>query len=347
MKDGYRQILTAKAAHRRQVFGEATEDWPTSAHFIEKDFVVCAALNVLLGDDAEEAGKLVFKGGTSLSKAHNLIRRFSEDIDLVIVRSELGFTGDRDPFADGSELAGKARKRLIDELQHEAGKHIQTKVKPMLEAAFAPFGAKIETDEASLGQTLLLTYPSAFDQGDAYVDPIVKVEAGARSATLPSHLATIRPYVASVVDDVDLAADNVQTVDAQRTFLDKLLILHGRHCKYRDKGEIHRNANRESRHYYDLAMMADEVGPAALANHDLMQDVIRHSSLAFASGWMRMDQAAIGELLIEPPEGMREAIRTDYGAMAGMIMGDAPDFDWVLDRIRTIAESYRVGRAKA
>lgn len=50
---------------------------------IEKDYFVTEALRVIAEIAAE---KVIFKGGTSLSKGWNLIRRFSEDIDLFSIR---------------------------------------------------------------------------------------------------------------------------------------------------------------------------------------------------------------------------------------------------------------------
>ena len=73
---------------------------------VEKDFWVCWTPRELfrlpgIGDH------LTFKGGTSLSKAWKLIRRFSEDIDLVVDRDFLGFGGEADPEAAPSK--GKRR----------------------------------------------------------------------------------------------------------------------------------------------------------------------------------------------------------------------------------------------
>lgn len=340
MKQAFREILRAKPVDRRQVYAEATDAWPTSAHFIEKDFIVCAALNVLFDEVLDAATKLVFKGGTSLSKAHNLIQRFSEDIDLVVVREELGFAGDRDPLNPDARISGKQRERLKEELRQEAASFIAQTLKPLLEGAFGPFGAHIAVDEED-SQTLLIAYDSALDDHLGYVDPVVRIEGGARSATLPAHPAKIVPYAAKALDGLDLAVDGVQTIDAERTFLDKLLILHGRHCYFRDRGQVYRDAKRESRHYYDLAMMADIVGPRALADPQLLEDVIRHTSLAFRSSWMRLDEAADGRLHVRPPEGVVAALRRDYEAMSGMIMGEAPAFDWVLSRIGEIAELHR------
>jgi hypothetical protein len=40
---------------------------------------------------------LTFKSGTSLSKAWKLIQRFSEDIDIIVDKEELGFGGTASP----------------------------------------------------------------------------------------------------------------------------------------------------------------------------------------------------------------------------------------------------------
>jgi predicted nucleotidyltransferase component of viral defense system len=54
--------------------------------YIEKDYWVTLVLNKIFHSDM--ADQIVFKGGTCLSKCHQMIQRFSEDIDLVIFRNE-------------------------------------------------------------------------------------------------------------------------------------------------------------------------------------------------------------------------------------------------------------------
>lgn len=51
-----------------------------SQAIIEKDYFVTLFLNSLV----KKVPNLVFKGGTSLSKCHKIINRFSEDIDLTL-----------------------------------------------------------------------------------------------------------------------------------------------------------------------------------------------------------------------------------------------------------------------
>ena len=66
-----------------------------SAVIVEKDFWVCWTLQRIFSN--QRLPGPLFKGGTSLSKVYNVIERFSEDVDIVLDRHALGFTGDQDP----------------------------------------------------------------------------------------------------------------------------------------------------------------------------------------------------------------------------------------------------------
>lgn len=116
------------SAEREVYFRQASAACGLPPHVIEKDFWVCWTLRRLFA--LESAGRdLVFKGGTSLSKAYGLIRRFSEDIDLSIDRSSLGFGGASDPAI----LTGKPFKRADEALGHAARSRILTAILPELE----------------------------------------------------------------------------------------------------------------------------------------------------------------------------------------------------------------------
>jgi hypothetical protein len=73
---------------------QTTESMGLSSEMVvEKDFWVVWLLDVLFSL-SDELGPFTFKGGTSLSKGFNLIRRFSEDVDISIQRDRLGFPDD-------------------------------------------------------------------------------------------------------------------------------------------------------------------------------------------------------------------------------------------------------------
>jgi predicted nucleotidyltransferase component of viral defense system len=86
-----------KSEEDKQAYFELASDRKgLSEKIIEKDFWVCWTLKKLFA--LPEIGEyLIFKGGTSLSKAYKIIERFSEDIDISIDKSYFGMTGERDP----------------------------------------------------------------------------------------------------------------------------------------------------------------------------------------------------------------------------------------------------------
>jgi hypothetical protein len=78
MPDTYFQLSTKNQASAIDAASDASGRAP---HLLEKDIWVVWALSTLF--QSELGGHLVFKGGTALSKAHKVITRFSEDVDLT------------------------------------------------------------------------------------------------------------------------------------------------------------------------------------------------------------------------------------------------------------------------
>jgi hypothetical protein len=84
MSDGFKTFITAPERDRLDIFLAASRRLGAALQNVEKDFWVCWTLNVLYHRLPSGSPRLLFKGGTSLSKAHGLIRRFSEDIDITV-----------------------------------------------------------------------------------------------------------------------------------------------------------------------------------------------------------------------------------------------------------------------
>ena len=92
MKTALNEWLKLTDANKRNIFAETAQQKALPVSSIEKDWWVVHTLSAVFS--TEYADKLVFKGGTSLSKGWNLIERFSEDVDLALDREFLGFAGD-------------------------------------------------------------------------------------------------------------------------------------------------------------------------------------------------------------------------------------------------------------
>jgi predicted nucleotidyltransferase component of viral defense system len=89
MNAAYDTIISADDEARAGLFTATGQRIGTTPQNVEKDFWVCWTLDALF-NGLPEGPRLLFKGGTSLSKGFGLIRRFSEDIDVTVFRDDLG-----------------------------------------------------------------------------------------------------------------------------------------------------------------------------------------------------------------------------------------------------------------
>ena len=251
MSDSFERLLSLPDQIRKDVFERTADRLDAEPGNIEKDFWVCFVLDVLYNRLPEEHLPLLFKGGTALSKAFSLINRFSEDIDIVVDRNGLGFGTDQDPFSSG--LSGKERGRRFEKLKGACGAYVCGKLASSL-TTFLGEWCNILPDEYD-EQTLLIKYPTFYpNEGSGYVLPYVKLEGGARSAVAPSTIASATPYISEeFLEGWSFKVENLHVIEPTRTYLDKLLILHGAHCRYRDEKRLPPEGHRISRHYYDAA----------------------------------------------------------------------------------------------
>ena len=330
-------FLTLSEQDRRDVFEAAANRLDTLPSYVEKDYWVCVVLDALYNRLPDGHPKRLFKGGTSLSKAFGLIERFSEDIDLVVYRDGLGFEGERDPTVAGN-LSNKKRAALFKELKAACSGYICGDLQTALTRRIDQIadGCQVGPDKDDVdGQTLFIEYPTLYPSSEVvYVAPRVRIEAGARSALDPSLICTITPYIADELPDWSFDVGGIKVIAPERTYWEKLLLLHGVHCGYRDAQRLPADKDRISRHYYDVAMItATDRGRSALSNIDLLDAVRSHNLIAFRQAWKRFQEAVPGSVRLVPQAEMRTVIERDYRAMQGMILGDVPDFGWVMEQL--------------
>jgi predicted nucleotidyltransferase component of viral defense system len=85
----YAALIAASPGDRLDAFLTTANRLGAPVANIEKDFWVCWTLDALCHQLPNGQPRLLFKGGTSLSKAYGLIERFSEDIDVTVFRDDL------------------------------------------------------------------------------------------------------------------------------------------------------------------------------------------------------------------------------------------------------------------
>jgi hypothetical protein len=151
--------------------------------------------------------------------------------------------------------------------------------------------------------------------------------------------ATIRPYVSDDVPDIDLTVADVTTIQPTRTFWDKVVIVHGLRAWFEKRGELRQEGQRISRHYYDLhVVFHGDNGAQALADLTLGAECVRHAQMFFNRPDFNLGAATPGSFGLTPVGKMMDALRRDYDAMAGMIIGPVPRFEDVIASITAIEE---------
>jgi hypothetical protein len=323
---------------RGALFIETAAKKNISPEIVEKDFWVCWIL--LQISRLTGLPKLIFKGGTSLSKAFGIIKRFSEDIDLVINRHELGFNDDTDP---ANQQATNLRNRTIDKLKATCfgviEKEFLPKLRTQMASVIAADGWSLAIDvDAPEADTIDFQYPKGLPnpQVNSYIRRAVRLELGCRGDQIPCEEATVTPYAAELNPTLfSIPQAPVSAISPERTFWEKATILHREHYRAEAGKEL---TERVFRHYHDLVVISEhERGASALTTHSyLLDEVVAHKQHFFREGAARYELAKKNTLKLAPGKGLEEKLRVDYDKMKEMYFGGEPDFDVVMGAIREL-----------
>ncbi len=344
------EILRSSADEQRALFSAAAAELETRAENVEKDLYVCWMLDFLFNRRPADPVRLYFKGGTSLSKAYGLIHRFSEDIDIGVYKADLHVPLEAEIAALKSVT--QQQKVLAEQVDEAARQYISGPLRDVLAQEIAAAQAAIDrTGHFSLSfgydayrkkealDVLVVGYRSVFDTSGGYVDAAVRIEGGARPDPVPAEPRQVLPYVASEFgSEKELAVDNVMTVKPERTFWEKVLILHAM-TEMTEKRTAEADAtrrvpdlNRYSRHYYDVHQIWShaDYGTKTASMGDLAEASRQHKELMFRAPDHRYDRAVPGSYRLVPTPEMRKKLAADYDRMSAMIFGRPPTFEEIM-----------------
>lgn len=321
---------------QRQAFLLTSRQKHLPEPIIEKDWWVTQVLNILFS--LPIADQLVFKGGTSLSKAWQLIERFSEDIDLAVNPAYFG-------------VSDTPTKKQIKQLRKRSSLFVAEDLATMLQAALDEAGlsalCRMEVQPNGEGDStypeprvISLHYHSLYEENAmSYVRPVVKLEVGARSLIEPMESFVCKSMVSEVLPVQDYSPATIHVAAPKKTFLEKVFLLH-------ELFSIERSnllANRRSRHLYDLERMMDKPFAVAAIHDDVLWEHIRQHRMAFTAmlGVDYSDDMRF-HLRLTPPEQWQSEWQDDYNRMCQtMIYGDKLPFDQLLARINELEERFR------
>ena len=298
----------------------AAEKSGVQANLLEKDVWVVQVLATMF--NSPFGNSLTFKGGTSLSKVYQAIKRFSEDIDITYdiraLAPDLAAPGDTDPLPTNSREGRRWREKIQKLLATWTNEEAYPVIQEGLSKYDAQFGLQVLKDS-------ILVHYEPLSGGTGFVGPPVRVEFGARSTGEPHNEAPVKCDAADWLPNVEFPTANPHVMLVERTFWEKATAAHVFCLQKRQRGE------RQSRHWYDLAAL-DEKGLAdkALSDVETAIRVARHKNVLFPendSDRQNIEylEAVSGKLQLVPEGEAYGILETDYQKM--LDNGMVPDVD--------------------
>lgn len=315
---------------RQEIIQRVQAETHLNRQIIEKDWWVTAVLRALFS--LPYSGHISFKGGTNLSKCWRLINRMSEDADIAVDREFLGFGG------------SLSKTQISDKLRRASCSFVRERLQYDLKRQLIANGIKEDMFSVTVNITPITTtdpeiieiaYHSAFQDND-YIRPKVIIEVSGRSMNEPVTHVQLRSFI----DEVFTAAPftekpfEVRAVVPERTFLEKIFLLHEEFAKPK---ELVRT-ERMSRHIYDISQIIDTpIAEKALRDKQLYDSVIEHRRTFIGLKGFDYTTLQPKTLRIVPPANIIALWRKDYEEMQEtMIYGDSLPFDKLIEKIQML-----------
>ena len=302
-RDDFADLLTT--------VGESTG---AGAALVEKDYWVTEALRAIA---ASYFQGVVFKGGTSLSKAWSLIQRFSEDIDLL-VRSE----------GAGLETRG-ARDRYMKAIEETVGGiNGLTSVRDDARS------------ERGISRTVIFAYEPQAPAREG-LRPTIMVEMGIRGGPHPTEVRTLQSILAVVlaetgIEDESTAPFEMTVLDPRRTLVEKLFAIHCA-CELWTEGRI-TALQRQARHLSDIYSLLGDPEIAEFAGgagyQALIPEIDEIGRTYFPRDHRTPADMSFSESRSLNPDGeLRAAIDAEYRRSEFLFYGPFPELDEIYRRL--------------
>lgn len=270
---------------------------------VEKDYYVTMILREL----SERQGFVVFKGGTSLSKCHKAIKRFSEDIDITI-DSKL------------SQGQMKKLKEVIKDIAAELGLTI-----PNIK----------ETRSRRSYNRYILEYQSALSEPDDAVQSAVLMETSFAEVSFPTVILQVHSYIGDMMtkeapdelENFHLEPFEMKVQGLDRTLVDKVFAI----CDYYMQDRV----KKHSRHIYDIYKLL-QIVPLTEEFRGLVQEVrsVRAMTNICPSAQPEVNVPEMLNFLIE-----NEIYKDDYEKITARILEEDVNYEAAIEAVKKIAAS--------
>ncbi len=275
--------------------------------YVEKDYWATLVLNEIFHSDI--AYQVVFKGGTCLSKCHQLIQRFSEDIDLVVFRNE---------GENGNQLKKKIRRisKIVEGVLPEITVEGITNKKGNIRKTVHQFDRLFVGSFGQVREQLILETtwlgnyePFTIENVDSYIHNLMQ-QTGQEALTKKYNL---QPF-------------KVQALSVERTFCEKIMSL-VRFSRVEDPFD---ELSNKIRHVYDLdQMLGNGSVDSFFKSNDfpkMLQKVGKDDFISYKNNNAWLKDHPCSAIIFKNPEMVWSHIKNTYKTIfKDLVIGDLPD----------------------
>ena len=291
--------------------------------YVEKDYWVAFALfNIFKSDIGKET---VFKGGTALSKCFGMIQRFSEDIDLVVLRNE---------SETGNQLKNKIKK-----------------ISKCVSDVLPEIDIDGITNKVGMIRKTAHNYPRTFTGHFGQVRDIIIVESTWLGDFEPYTTANVSTFIyemmlrndqQSLIDKYDLNPFDVLVLSPKRTLCEKIMSL----VRFSQTQEPITDLRNKIRHIYDIhLMLKDESLKSFFHSDDFQTMLLRVASddiISFKNNNEWLANHPTTAIIFSDTEDVWDKIKDTYtGSFSELVFGKLPDESDIFKTLTTVAERLK------
>ncbi len=288
--------------------------------YIEKDYWVCYALKLIYESDIKH--EAIFKGGTALSKCYQFIDRFSEDIDLVVLRRE-----------------------------EETGNQLKNKLKKITKSITAPLvevGMEGITNKMGMIRKIAYNYPKTFKGNYGQVRDVIIIEATWLGYFEPYSGKVLNTYIYDMMvatnqkglaEEYNLLPFEALVLDSIRTLCEKIMSL----VRFSHTETPIIDLKAKIRHIYDIHQLLKDETVLAFFNSDdfdtMLLKVAADDVQSFKNNndWLRHHPKEA--LIFKSPEETWNKLKETYqNDFKFLVYGELPNQEDVLNTILKVAQ---------
>ena len=291
--------------------------------FIEKDYWVTLILKAVFKN---EIGKeIVFKGGTALSKCNSLIKRFSEDIDLVVLRNE---------EETGNQLKKKLKtiSRCVENIVPEIELEGITNKKGMIRKTAHSYEKQFSGKFGQIRNFIVIE--------SSWLGNYEPYETGVISSMIYEMMKELGQQ--DIIEKYEMNPFDVNVLSPKRTICEKIMSL----VRFSYSENPIENLNNKIRHIYDIHILLKNKEINSFFNSDkfdeMLQKVGNDDIFSFKNNNEWLKEHPVSALIFNQPRNIWEQLKNTYtGNFKELVYGELPTNNEILETLEIVSERLK------